>query len=235
MTAPIPPSKPPPAADPSIAALVLASSEKQLAEMHQSHALTLVIIAIASIVVFALTGKSIGDAQNAVKEWKAKADTAVTAAAYWKVREYRARDSMRVHRAADSVQGARVQRYAIPVQRVVHDVRVVHDTVHDQPTSVQAASAVPLPEPPPGQPLVLASVFDAQGKACTRERHDCDAALAAADSAKAYLQKLAFDRQDETKATQKLYGACERRDLRDKIIFGVGGIVVGFGVGAAHP
>jgi hypothetical protein len=229
MTAPIPPSKPPPAADPSIAALVLASSEKQLAEMHQSHALTLAIVAIACIVVFALTGKSIGDAQNAVKEWKAKADTAVTAAAYWKIREYRARDSLRVHRAADSVQGAHVVRYAIPAPRVIHDTRVVHDTVPP------LASAVPLPEPPPGQPLVLASVFDAQGKACTRERHDCDAALAAADSAKAYLQKLAFDRQDESKATQKLYGACERRDLRDKIMFGIGGIVVGFGVGAAHP
>jgi hypothetical protein len=226
MTAPIPPSKPPPAADPSIAALVLASSEKQLAEMHQSHALTLVIIAIACIVVFALTGKSIGDAEAAAKAWHAKADTAVTEAAHWKVSEWKARDAMRQHILADSIAALHVVRYAIP--RAVHDTLRLHDTV-------TVGSAVPLPEPPPGQPLVLASVFDAQGKACTRERHDCDAALAAADSAKAYLQKLAFDRQDETKATQKLYGACERRDLRDKIMFGIGGIVVGFGVGAAHP
>jgi hypothetical protein len=226
MTAPIPPSKPPPAADPSIAALVLASSEKQLAEMHQSHALTLVIIAIACIVVFALTGKSIGDAEAAAKAWHAKADTAVTEAAHWKVSEWKARDVMRKHLAADSLAALHVVRYAVP--RPMHDTTRIHDTV-------TVGSAVPLPAPPPGQPLILASAFDAQGKACKRERADCDAALAASDSAKAYLQKLAFDRQDEAAADHKLYLACKREDLRDKLLFGAGGVILGYGVGAAHP
>lgn len=207
MTAPIPPSKPPPPiADAGIAGLVLAASESQRIDREKSHALTLAIIAIACIVVFALTGKSMGDAEAEAKAWHAKADTAVTEAAHWKVSEWKTRDAMRKHIAADSLAALHVVRYAIPAPRVIHDTRVVHDTVPP------LAPAVPLPEPPPGQPLILASVYDAQGKACTRERRDCAAALAASDSAQRYLQKLAGDATGQAAAEHRVALHWERKD-----------------------
>jgi hypothetical protein len=225
------PSAPPPPPVSESASKYLPAFERVLANQQRRHVIELVTVGVLALV--AMYGwqhhaEALERRLAIVAQERAAAVTDAqkqyASAVAWQKREWTARDSLKRQRAVtDSLR--------LHPREFVFREAAVHDTVHDVPL----ASAVPLPTPPVGVPLVAASEYDALGQSCARERHDCTATLAAADSNAAHLAKLAYDRQDEAKASHTLYLACERKDFRDKLVFGIGGAIGGFVIGVAKP
>jgi hypothetical protein len=210
------------------AAKYLPAFERVLHEQQVRHVIELTLVGVLALVGMGVWERHSAELERRLATVSAERAAAVTdaqkqTAAYTAAvkREFFAHDSLTRQRAiTDSIRAhPREFVWRVPV----------HDTVRVPPL----ADAVPMP--PAGVPLVTAQDYDALGQSCARERHDCTATLAAADSANAHLAKLAFDRQDEAKTATTLYMACERKDFRDKLVFGIGGAIGGFVIGVARP
>jgi len=76
-------------------------------------------------------------------------------------------------------------------------------------------------------PMIPAVTFDTTAARCTRLAHDCTAALAGKDSAMAKLQTALADADSMTAARTRQFTDAERASLWSKILYGLGGAVVG--------
>jgi hypothetical protein len=227
MTTPTPPATP----STESASKYLPAFERVLKQQQTQHIIELVIIGVLATIVMIIWQHHAADLERRLAAVSAERTAAISDAqrqttAYTAAvrREFFAHDSLTRQRAITDSMRLHPREFYF---------RVPGPAVHD--TVTMPALADSLPQPPSGVPLVTASQYDALGQSCVRERHDCTATLAAADSANAHLAKLAFDRQDEAKTATTLYMACERKDFRDKLVFGIGGAIGGFVIGVAKP
>jgi hypothetical protein len=115
----------------------------------------------------------------------------------WKARAIALTDSVRVD--------------TLLVRKIIHDVKTITVQVPVMPEPVQ--DGVTYSGPAPLVPIAVVSKldFDSLGAACERVNHDCGAALAASDSARAHadsmaaaLQRLNHNTEQRLKSTQRV-------------------------------
>lgn len=76
-------------------------------------------------------------------------------------------------------------------------------------------------------PMIPAVTFDTTAARCTRLAHDCTAALAGKDSAMAQLQHALAAADSMTAARTRQFTDAKRASLWSKILYGLGGTVIG--------